>query len=180
MTQVRWPLLAQSEHLFCTAQCPLSGVKRISGEHAIMSALDPKRASINFNDPKLPFSQSWPKWVGCIISSKLLLPSPSRAFLALVFYNFRRWSPTNGLHRVLGKRSAPTFNWLAHRELLRFTAPFAVTTEAPPRLQGRRGRIPEHAYRPELATVRLCLHREASAFWIILLLFWPILSSLSR
>jgi hypothetical protein len=36
--------------------------------------------------------------------------------------------------------------------------------------RGRRGRIPEHAYRPELASVTLCLRGEASPFWIILLL----------
>src|SRR5262245_4378390 len=92
------------------------------------------------------------------------------ASLALVFHSFRRRRLSPALLLVLGKRSAPTFNWLAHRDLLRFTAFFAVTTEAPPRPRGRQGRIPEHAYRPELATVTLCLHREASPFWIILLL----------
>ena len=49
-------------------------------------------------------------------------------------------------------------------------ATIAATTEAPPRLSSRRGRIPKRSQRPELATVPLCLCEEASPFWIILLL----------
>jgi hypothetical protein len=46
----------------------------------------------------------------------------------------------------------------------------AATTEAPPRSSSRRGRIPERAFRSELARVALWLLRKASPFWIILLL----------
>ena len=46
------------------------------------------------------------------------------------------------------------------------------TTEAPPRRWSRRGRIPEHIKSPELTKVPLCLRRNASPFWIILLLVW--------
>ena len=49
---------------------------------------------------------------------------------------------------------------------------FAATTEAPPRPSSRRGRIPKRNPRPELTAVPLRLHREASTFWIILLLSW--------
>jgi hypothetical protein len=49
-------------------------------------------------------------------------------------------------------------------------APPAATTEAPPRLLSRRGRIPEYAYRPEPVTLALCLRGKASPFWIMLLL----------
>ena len=51
-----------------------------------------------------------------------------------------------------------------------FAASSAATTEAPPRPSSRRGRIPERAYRSELATLPLCWLRKASPFWIILLL----------
>jgi hypothetical protein len=46
----------------------------------------------------------------------------------------------------------------------------AATTEAPPRLSSRQGRIPKRSQRPETDTVPLCLREEASPFWIILLL----------
>src|SRR5262249_4125016 len=46
----------------------------------------------------------------------------------------------------------------------------AATTEAPPRLLSRRGRIPGCVYQPELVTLALCLRAKASPFWIMLLL----------
>jgi hypothetical protein len=49
-------------------------------------------------------------------------------------------------------------------------ATIAATAEAPPQRKSRRGRIPKRSQRPELDTVPLCLHEEASPFWIILLL----------
>ena len=49
-------------------------------------------------------------------------------------------------------------------------ATIAATTEAPPRLSSRQGRIPKRSQRPELGTVPLCLREKASPFWIILLL----------
>jgi hypothetical protein len=51
-----------------------------------------------------------------------------------------------------------------------FAATIAATTEAPPRLSSRQGRIPKRSQRPELGTVPLCLREKASPFWIILLL----------
>src|SRR5262249_28166189 len=45
-----------------------------------------------------------------------------------------------------------------------------ATTEAPPRLLSRRGRIRGCVYQPELVTLALCLRAKASPFWIMLLL----------
>jgi hypothetical protein len=56
-----------------------------------------------------------------------------------------------------------------------FAATIAATTEAPPRLSSRQGRIPKRSQRPELGTVPLCLREKASPFWIILLLVEAIL-----
>src|SRR6185437_8562331 len=53
---------------------------------------------------------------------------------------------------------------------IRFWRPSAATTEAPSRLLSRRGRIPVRVHRPELTAVLLCWQRNASSFWIILLL----------
>ena len=49
-------------------------------------------------------------------------------------------------------------------------ATIAATTEAPPQRRSRRGRIPKRSRRPELDTVLLCLCKNASPFWVILLL----------
>ena len=49
-------------------------------------------------------------------------------------------------------------------------ATIAATTDAPPQLKSRRGRIPKRSPRLELGTVPLRLREEASPFWIILLL----------
>ena len=51
-------------------------------------------------------------------------------------------------------------------------ATIAATTEAPPQRRSRRGRIPKRSQRPELDTVPLGPRKEASLFWIILLLVW--------
>jgi hypothetical protein len=52
------------------------------------------------------------------------------------------------------------------------TANSVATTEAPPRLSSRRGRIPKRTLRAELHTVPLQMPMNASPFWIMLLLRW--------
>src|ERR1044071_1056211 len=62
---------------------------------------------------------------------------------------------------------------LRHFEiLLRFRSGTSPTTEAPPRLCSRRGRISECAWHPRMPALPLQTQRNASSFWVMLLLVY--------